>query len=302
MQNPVDYFEGKDVGKCYERILFLPKVLQSQELNGLQAIFESQLSRITKALFHNGQIISGSASYDGKTLTTKDIILIMDGIPRAVENMSIPITANAKFIKGLVNKKIISSEIDPDILDPVDGENYKEQGASRLKTTVQILASENPSLNDTVIWKLENGKLLKAHSGTENLLLNTYDRVIDITKEPLILEDLPSGARVFIKGKDYKINEPIKITGDRIQIEFSPLVFLFAEDSAQFRNFFEINGSVKIIGCRLGLKGKKKEMYLAHVPKGSRLFMYDYTHSGLEPGMIGEGIFQQNVVWAESND
>ncbi len=303
MQIPVDYYESKDVAKSYERILFLPRVLQSQELNGLQAIFESYISKILKTLFQDGQIISGTVFYDGKTLTTKNLVLIMDGLPRAVEDVSLPIPDNIKTIKGKITKKIITPEDDTDILDPVDGENYKEHGALRLKTTAELIASpEKSSKDDVTIWRIENKKLLKSHNNLENLQLSTFDRVIDLTNETLALEGLAPGTRVFIKGGDYKINAPVKITGERVQIEFSPLVFLYAEDNPPFNNIFEIEGSVKIIGCRLGLKGKKKEMYLAHVPKGSRLFMHDYTHFGLEPGMTGDGIFQQNVVWGETHD
>ncbi len=77
----------------------------TRELNGSQAIFESHISKFLKTLFHDGQIIAGSASFDGKTLTTKNLVLIIDGLPRAIEDVSLSIPDNIKTIKGKITKK-----------------------------------------------------------------------------------------------------------------------------------------------------------------------------------------------------
>lgn len=294
-----EIFERPPSEKSYDRVLFRPRVLQSQELNEMQTIFEVKLKNLISIFIKDGEITSGEWFFDGKTFTTRDLCIMVGGRIYPVEDAVITILPETKYICAKTDGKIISAKEDPSLLDPVDGENYHEEGALRLKVTASLYESKNVNANP--VFELKNNRFYKAQNNLDTLLYKAYDHIINLETNTFKLETLPPHSRVIICGSELKLSAPLKISGTNIHVTFSPETSLVIE-SPSTKHFFDIKGSVKINGCRLIVKDKIQAK-IAQIPKDSRLYIHDYRVSGLDPrSSDGEGILKINSVWEETHE
>ncbi len=299
MEFSPEIFERPPSEKSYDRVLFRPRVLQSQELNEMQTIFEVKMKNLISIFIKEGEITSGEWSFDGKTFTTRDLCIHFGGRIYPVEDASITTLPETKYICAKVEGKIISAKEDPSLLDPVDGENYHEEGALRLKVTASLYESSN--VNENPVFELKGNQFYKVQNNIEAILYKPYDHFINLNTDTIKLEGLPPNSQVIIYGSELKLSVPLKISGTNIHLTFSPETYLVI-DSPSTKYFFDIKGSVKINGCRLLVKDKTQAK-IAQIPKDSKLYMHDYRVSGLDPrSSDGEGILKINSVWEETHD
>lgn len=161
MTNPAKYFNSFDPDKNYVEIMALAgRAPQSQEFNGIQALFRDLLKRLGNSLFRNGALISGGSfarsASNANQLTLAEAVVWYDGIMHTIPSGTVTLTGAGQETVGVVFTEAIITELeDPDLKDPATGErNFGKPGALRRKLT-GVWAANNS--NAVVIYQFENG-------------------------------------------------------------------------------------------------------------------------------------------------
>lgn len=168
------YYDTFDKSKGYSRVLFKPGlILQSAELNELQSILKQNIRDISGTLLTNGDIIEGcqciiSAVSEGsiakKVVITKGKVYLDGGIYDVEETTLALKGAGTETIGILIHEQVITSEDDPELLDPSAGyANVNMSGADRLKTTVEVVTNND---NAATLFTVVDGELL--NTATQN--------------------------------------------------------------------------------------------------------------------------------------
>ncbi len=148
---PEGYYNRFDVTKNYDAHLFRAGyVLQSAELNEIQANFTARLQYMGNAIFKDGDIVrdarlivnpvNGNATGESGAIYLKGAVR---GIP--LRSFTVPISGTVTVGVYLV-ETVISELEDPSLRDPAIGaRNYQEPGASRLQAVPQWGYSGEPN-------------------------------------------------------------------------------------------------------------------------------------------------------------
>jgi len=121
----------------WDEVVFLPgRALQSAELNEIQSILNYKLSETGKAVFADGDIVSGCQIVVDKTnaqATITDGKLVVGGQVRYVKGGTVPIYTTGECYVGLKVVEEYQDEIDDSVLlDPAQGyPGYQTAGAIR---------------------------------------------------------------------------------------------------------------------------------------------------------------------------
>lgn len=144
-QQPTGYYSRFDPALRYDQHLFRADyVLQSAELNEIQAKAEHRSRLTSDLLFEDGAIAGGAALVIDATLETDNAtgqagVIYMDGELREVpeETFTVPLTGTISVGIYLVHA-IITDTADTALRDPAVGlQNASEPGAFRLRKTPQ---------------------------------------------------------------------------------------------------------------------------------------------------------------------
>lgn len=136
------YYNRFDAADLYEEMLFLPRGLQSAEMNEIQGIFLDRLKKITDTIYSDGAVVSGALPIvDSETgaITCPESLIYVEGAIRSVPERSftIPTVGIVQVGVYLLIEEITELEA-PELRDPaISTKNYQEPGAARLKVTPQ---------------------------------------------------------------------------------------------------------------------------------------------------------------------
>lgn len=159
------YYNLFDNTKGYTELLFRAgKVLQSKELNEMQSILKNQIKNVGNTVLTNGDIIEGCQlilSDDRHTAILTKGRIYLDGDVRDVPDTTINITGSGVEVIGVkLDSIVITADEDTDLNDIATGyDNYNQDGAYRLKETVQITLNDD---NAAILYTITNGELLSA--------------------------------------------------------------------------------------------------------------------------------------------
>ena len=161
INNIAGYYNLYDSTKNYTELLFRAgKVLQSKEVNEIQTMLKNQIKNVGDTILTNGDIIEGCQLVikDTEVTLTKGRIYL-DGNVRSVDDTVINITGNGTEVIGAILKKeVITPDSDSSLLDVSTGfDNYNQDGAYRLKETVEITVNNN---NASILYTLVDGQQL----------------------------------------------------------------------------------------------------------------------------------------------
>lgn len=165
------YYNLFDATKGYTELLFRAgKVLQSKELNELQSVLKNQIKNVGDTILTNGDIIEGCQliiSDDRHKVTLTKGRIYLDGNVRDVPITELDITGEGTEVIGAtLVTEIVTPDEDADLADIATGyDNYNQDGAYRVKETVQI------KLNDpdaSIMYTLTDGEQFAVRS-TEDL-------------------------------------------------------------------------------------------------------------------------------------
>ena len=136
------YYNLYDSTKNYTELLFRAgKVLQSKEVNEMQSMLKNQIKNVGDTILTNGDIIEGCQLVvkDTEVTLTKGRIYL-DGNVRSIDDTVLQITGTGTEVIGAILKtEIITPDQDSTLLDVSTGfDNYNQDGAYRLKETVEI--------------------------------------------------------------------------------------------------------------------------------------------------------------------
>ena len=129
--------------KGYERHEFLAgRVLQSAELNEVQAYATNRIKALGDALYKDGDIVRDArAIIDQDTGVTQleSGAVYLRGTVRGVPSGTITIPVTGTVVIGIyLNEKIVTEADDPTLLDPArETRSYQEPGAARLQVVPQ---------------------------------------------------------------------------------------------------------------------------------------------------------------------
>lgn len=145
MEPTIGYYNRseEEQAKGYERHDFLAgRVLQSAELNEVQAYATNRIRALGDALYKDGDIVRDAraiVNQDTGVTQLESGAVYLRGTVRGVPsgNITIPITGTV-VIGIYLNEKIVTEADDPDLLDPArETRAYQEPGAVRLQVLPQ---------------------------------------------------------------------------------------------------------------------------------------------------------------------
>lgn len=166
MTNPANYYNRFSDDKNYDEHLFIAgRVLQSAEMNEIQAQHSNRLKKIADVLFKDGDIIrDASISVDSGTgvVTCQSGAIYIKGAVRGVPPAtltSVPMTGTVAVGVRLVETVITEAE-DPDLRDPAAGQRgYYEPGALRLQVTPTWGTATGGTTNFYPVYTITDGQL-----------------------------------------------------------------------------------------------------------------------------------------------
>lgn len=129
--------------KGYERHEFLAgRVLQSAELNEVQAYAANRIKALGDALYKDGDIVRDARAIinqDNGVTQLESGAVYLRGTVRGVPSGTITIPVTGTVVIGIyLNEKIVTEAEDTDLLDPArETRSYQEPGAARLQVVPQ---------------------------------------------------------------------------------------------------------------------------------------------------------------------
>lgn len=211
--------------KNYEQHLFLAgNVLQSAEMNEIQAYARNSLKALGDALYKDGDIVRDATAVvdvvTGVTQLTSGAVYLR-GMVRGVPSSTITIPVSGTVVIGIyLNESIISEADDQTLLDPAsETRGYQEPGAARLQITPQWgYQGDNTSTGEFFpIYYVDDGQL-RAKDAPPQLdsvsqAIARYDRdsagssYIVAGMQVTALNDLENGTQVYsVKDGRARIN------------------------------------------------------------------------------------------------
>lgn len=211
--------------KGYERHEFLAgRVLQSAELNEVQAYATSRTKALGDALYKDGDIVRDAraiVNQDTGVTQLESGAVYLSGTVRGVPSATITIPVTGTVVLGIyLNERIVTEADDPDLLDPArETRSYQEPGAARLQITPQW-GYQGDGLSDGEffpIYYVDDGQLRAKEAPPQldsvSQAIARYDR--DSTGSSYIvsgmqvtaLNDLENGTQVYsIKDGRARVN------------------------------------------------------------------------------------------------
>lgn len=187
------YYNLYDSTKGYTELLFRAgKVLQSKELNEMQSMLKNQIKNVGDTILTNGDIIEGcQLVIEGTTVTITKGKIYLNGDVRSIEDTKLTIEGTGTEIIGvLLKSEVITPDDDDNLREVASGyDNYNQDGAYRLKETVEI------TLNDT------NASILYTLVDGEQLTVNTAEDLTQLDKINATL-----ARRTFDESGNYKVS------------------------------------------------------------------------------------------------
>lgn len=181
--NPPEYYNRFDVAKKYDEHLFVAgKVLQSAELNEIQAEQHSRLRSVADAVFRDGDIIRDCQlviDRDAGAVYCQSGAVYLMGAVRGVPDatLTVPMVGHVQIGINVIDTVVTSVE-DPELRDPAAStRNYQRPGAARLKREPRWALGGD---NFFPIWDLDDGFLrprgVPPGLSAMDLALEKYDR------------------------------------------------------------------------------------------------------------------------------
>lgn len=168
INNIAGYYNLYDNTKNYTELLFRAgKVLQSKEVNEIQSILKNQIKNIGDTVLTNGDVIEGCQLLVGEnSVTVTKGKIYLNGAVKSVEDTTVSITGlGTEVIGAFLKVEVITPEEDSDLLDVSTGyDNYNQDGAYRLKETVEITLNDE---NSTPLFTLVDGKQLNVNTSED---------------------------------------------------------------------------------------------------------------------------------------
>lgn len=180
------YYNTFDKNKHYSSILFKPGfILQSAELNELQSIIKQNIRNISGTLLTDGDIIEGcqcilsqlvEGSIAKKAVVTKGKVYLDGEIYDVPETTLTLKGADTETIGVIIREQVITSEDDPDLLDPSSGyANVNMSGADRQKTTVELVANNDSA---ATLFTVVDGELLNTATQDDETVIEKINTTL----------------------------------------------------------------------------------------------------------------------------
>ena len=188
------YYNLFNATKGYTELLFRSgKVLQSQELNEMQRMLKNQIKNVGNTILTNGDTIEGCQlvfNENNEVIVTKGKVYL-EGDVRTLNDTRLTIKGKGTEVIGIkLTKEIISPSEDKDLLDISTGyDNYNQDGAYRLKETVQITLDDPTA---SILYTLVDGHQLSK---------NNVEDLTQLDKMQVTL-----ARRTFDESGNYKVN------------------------------------------------------------------------------------------------
>ena len=215
--NLTGYYDRSELEeqKGYERHLFLAgRVLQSAEMNEIQAAANRKISALGDALYRDGDIVRDAraiVNQDTGVTQVESGAIYLRGTVRGVPSGSMTIPTTGTVVIGIyLNEVIVTESTDQTLLDPArETRAYNEPGAARLQVIPQwgYLGDGSSESEFFPIYYVDDG-FLRAKDPPPQLdsvaqAIARYDR--DSTGTSYIvsgmqvsaLPSLPTGEQVF---------------------------------------------------------------------------------------------------------
>lgn len=212
---PAGYYDRTNPEKNFEQHLFRAGfVLQSAEMNEIQAVSANRAKSIGDAIFNDGNVVRDARVVvdvnTGATICESGAVYLrgaVRGVPSAT--LTVPIDRVVAIGIWLV-ESVVSAVEDPTLFDPAgETRNYNEPGASRLKIEPKWGYDGDGTLGGTFypIYYVDNGAL-RAKEAPPTLdgvsqAIARYDRdsagsnyVVNGLRVSA-LDDLPDGSQVY---------------------------------------------------------------------------------------------------------
>lgn len=186
VEGQAPYYNSFNRTKHYSQILFKPGlILQSAELNELQSILKQNIKDISGTLLTNGDIIEGcqciiSAVSEGsiaKKVTVTKGRVYLDGAIYDVDETTLSLRgAGTETIGVIINEQVVTSDDDPDLLDPAAGyANVNMSGSDRLKTSVELVANNDSS---ATLFTVVDGELLNSATQSDETIIDKINTTL----------------------------------------------------------------------------------------------------------------------------
>lgn len=234
--NISQYYNLYDSTKGYTELLFRAgRILQSKELNEMQSMIKNQIKNVGDTILTNGDIIEGCQlliDLEAKTATITKGKLYLNGDVRPISDTTVNITGEGTETIGVLLKNdIITADDDEDLNDVASGyDNYNQDGAYRLKETVQITVNDSDA---SVLYTIQDGIQLS---------VNTSEDLTQLDKINATL-----ARRTFDESGNYKVNG-LKL----VDKEYSDTnkIYISMESGKAYVKGYEVN---KISSTNIGL-------------------------------------------------
>lgn len=254
------YYNLYDSTKGYTEILFRAgKVLQSKELNELQSMLKNQIKNVGNTILTNGDIIEGCQlviADNKKSVTITRGKIYLDGDVREISDTTVDIDGEGTEVIGA---KLITSYVteddDADLKDIATGyDNYAQDGAYRLKETVEIVVND---ANASILYNLVDG---------EQLTINTAEDLTQLDKINTTL-----ARRTFDESGNYKVSG--LTLSDKEQNDENN-IYLTLESGTAYVRGYEVTKST---ATTIGLKRATTLRDIENEPKTFRSGTSRYT-------------------------
>lgn len=214
-------YESHEQPLAYEQHLFLAgNVLQSAELNEIQARSRDHLRRVTDALFLDGNILSGAdILLVDQVATCEAGAVYLDGLVRGVPQRVFTLPSTTIRVGVYLAESIISPTEDVLLRDPaISANNFQETGASRLQVNATWGYEGEPGKVGQfyTVYRVEDGVVLNHAAPPQvnaaDVAISRYDRQSTggfyVSRGMMVRKGLDAGdTQVFVMGSgDARVN------------------------------------------------------------------------------------------------
>jgi hypothetical protein len=165
---PLYYYDRYTPDKKWDKLLFLPRVLQASELNEIQSVIEEKLKRFGDVFMSDGSVIKGCdiitpTTYPGTLLVASGYVYVHGKILTVDEqNVGGSFSGlGVEYVYMDTTTTIITENEDPTLRDPVMGEpNYLYGGSHRQVVNVSFSNETYKSATSIVFGYILDGKVI----------------------------------------------------------------------------------------------------------------------------------------------
>ena len=237
----------KEIEKGYEEVSFVPRPLQSRELNVLQTMLNEKISRLASSLFAEGSILQGSIRRESGKFVLRGCVAYLGGSAYKLVDQDIPFSLEQDILLGKIESRVVDHKEDKDLEEQEPGTNKGNPGANRIQKIITLKVSP----------KTEPGFV--PLGGGNSIRDSAFDEVIHTDDLRAGLRSIKDGSRVLVKGGVFRVEEPLIVSGSNIFLEFHPSVRLLGTETTPKEYFLDVKGTnVSISGLVFGWDAPRK--------------------------------------------